>query len=168
MQPQLLQRGQHFRNNLNISTDFTVRSTCFSLWRSGPSGWPFATVRALSLFQLRASLLICVTLPTSGLPICHNLSHYILRLHCLAPLQVHPNIGSVLDHPPRPNKSNAKSHFYPLDATLCQILTGSSVCLCLAYPLFNWLGFHSVVEPQGSSFSLLQHDLISSANLQQQ
>lgn len=58
-----------------------------------------------------ASVLICVTLPTSGLPTCHNLSHYILRLYCSAPFCVQPNIGWVWDH-----LSNAtepmKSHIF--------------------------------------------------------
>ena len=92
-----------------------------------------------------ASVLICVTLPTSGLPTCHNLSRYILGLNHVVPLQRPSKHWMSPGSSVRPNTANVKSNFFdPLDSPSCQIgFTGSSVCMCLPYPLFNWLGLHS-------------------------
>lgn len=96
------------------------------------------------LQPLTAPLLICVTLPTSGLPTCYNLSHYILRLHCLAPSHVHPNIGSVLDHPSGPPNPMQSLIFIPwMQPYVKKVLLEAVSAMCLSYPLLNWLGFHS-------------------------
>lgn len=80
------EKGLHGEGDNN----FKVSPMCFSLWPSlGSWGGPCA------------------------FPICHNLPHYILRLHCLALFHIHPNIGWALDHPSSPTNPMWSLIFIP-------------------------------------------------------
>lgn len=87
-----------------------------------------------------ASVIICVTISTAGLLTFHNLPHNILEIILLVLLLCSSRYWISSGSSIQPNGANAQSNFYPLDTTLCQIgFTGGGVCVCLHYPLFNWL-----------------------------